>query len=63
MTDHEKKVFFLKSNQKEQQRKYAGEKKIELKMLHSHLEIPVRFLEVPNNDRSSFARLGQHLVL
>lgn len=28
MTDHEKKVFFLKSNQKEQQQKYAGEKKL-----------------------------------
>lgn len=34
-----------------------------LHMLHSHLEIPIRFLEVPNKNRSSFASLRQHSVL
>lgn len=27
-----------------------------LHMLHSHLEIPIRFLEVPNKNRSSFCK-------
>lgn len=34
-----------------------------LHMLHSHLEIPIMFSEVPNKNRSSFESLRHHSVL
>lgn len=36
---------------------------LKLHMLHSHLEIPIRFLEVPNKNKTSFSSLRQHSVV
>lgn len=64
MTDYEIKIICSEAKSKSTTAKNTSEEKknpqnyFKLQMLHSHVETPIRFSEVPNNNRSSFQGLA-----